>query len=59
MDEDILIKFSGDSNLQERANKINDKIISAIEFNKMTFRKGEKYSFHLYYKMYSQEQDWG
>lgn len=38
-DEDILIKFSDESNLPEKANKINDKIISTIEFNKMTFKK--------------------
>ena len=37
IDEDILIKYSGMSNLEERANKINDKIISAIESNTMTF----------------------
>lgn len=37
MKEHILIKFAGESNLQERANGINDRIISTIEFNKMTF----------------------
>lgn len=40
LDKDILIKFSGESNFQKRTNKINDKIISTIEFNKMTFKKG-------------------
>lgn len=38
IDEDILIQFPDESNLPERA-KLNNKIISTMEFNEMTFKK--------------------